>query len=636
MTAVLASARPSAAMTWKCGAGGTAASPAAAAFFARCSTNSSVSAVTGLATHAAGSFVFMEAAAAGASATPGGGEYLMKTRMAVCGAGSRGGSRPATKGTRDFEPALGMALRRALQSAARVSDGGAWRMRSGRRTLSLECAMSQATAVALPAGALALWVAGIDVRETSAYSAAVSHVVMPVLRRLDPETAHGLAVRAAGLGLAPREPPDVARAADNIAARFGGRTPPSVIGLAAGFDKQGDAIAGLLCVGFGSVEVGSITPLPQPGNPRPRMFRLPADRAVINRFGFNSDGLAAVIPRIALFMERRRASALGELHPRELLGEVGLNIGKNKEGDAVLDYAVGIAACAPFADYLVINVSSPNTPGLRALQAREQLVELVSVAKRVRDELPWGVAIPPWSSKPTADATAGRGITWSIDDPEASAGMRSSDAHVSLRRPDWEREREHPTPTDASWSEWLLRSRGWDARTHTTGSLATLALHLLSHGHGWRPDDEAAIANRWWRGLASRRLPPPLFVKIAPDLTDEQVDDIVATAKATGIDGIIVSNTTVARPSALLADPALTAEAGGLSGAPLMEPSTKLLAKLFVATGGALPLIGALARSCVRAQRSRGRATPSLPSASRLVVHSWVPLRRCRWRLIGG
>jgi len=575
-----------------------------------------------------------------------------------------------------------MAVRRALRGVAQVrarlvaSPPRLARARVSGRRPSLH---SQATVVAVPVGAVALWASGVDVRETRAYAALVTHVAMPVLRTaLDPEKAHGFAVAAAAAGLAPVEPPATARALDNIAARFGGRTPPTVIGLAAGFDKQGEAVGGLLRAGFGSVEVGSITPLPQPGNDRPRMFRLPADAAVINRFGFNSDGLATVLERVSTYVAWRRGASLDAMHPRELLGEVGLNIGKNKEGDAVLDYVVGVAACAPFADYLVINVSSPNTPGLRALQAREQLMELVVAAKRVRDELPWGVAQPPWladgdsatraprSGVPASgsDGVAGvggadgttvaaavtfggsRGVPSSAlsggpttaPSTSWSGGSSGSGRPVPACTLSWTAERaagrrrvqllEPALPADVAplakeldggWSEAVLRSRAWDARRRSTGDVATLALHLLTRGAAFDPATESALVNRWWRGVASRRLPPPLYVKIAPDVTDEQLADIVATAMAAKVDGLIISNTTVARPATLRSDAAVVAEAGGLSGAPLMERSTRVLAQVYQATGGKLPIIGEWGVRAVVApsQRILRTRAPLRPRADR-------------------
>lgn len=176
---------------------------------------------------------------------------------------------------------------------------------------------------------------------------------MAVLHSLDPEVAHGIAVWLAAHNLAPH---DLVPDAPSLRTRVFGMDFSNPIGLAAGFDKQGEAMDGLLRAGFGFVEVGTVTPLPQPGNPKPRMFRLPEDGGVINRFGFNSDGIDTVLARVKAF----RAS---QLRGVGAAGVLGVNVGKNKEGDAVRDFSAGVRAFSPHADYLVVNVSSPNTPG---------------------------------------------------------------------------------------------------------------------------------------------------------------------------------------------------------------------------------------------------------------------------------
>ena len=285
-------------------------------------------------------------------------------------------------------------------------------------------------------------------------------VAGPLLRRLDPETAHGLTVSALKTGLVP-----ASRAAADpaLACRVWGLDFANPVGLAAGFDKNAEVPDAMLAQGFGFVEVGSVTPRPQPGNPRPRVFRLPEQRAMINRYGFNNDGLDVVAARL----EGRSGRP----------GLVGANVGKNKEtADAAADYAIGIRRLARLADYLVINVSSPNTPGLRMLQGRGPLAELLDRSLAARAE-------------------------------SAAAGKV-----------------------------------------------------------------------------------PPLLLKIAPDLTDEDKGDIAEVALASGIDGLIVSNTTVSRPPGL--PPAIAAETGGLSGAPLMAASTAVLADMYRLTGGRLPLVG--------------------------------------------
>jgi dihydroorotate dehydrogenase len=287
----------------------------------------------------------------------------------------------------------------------------------------------------------------------------ISSLITRLLRLLAPETAHRVTIRAlaAGLGFHASGPEDPI-----LETRLWGRRFPNPIGMAAGFDKNAEAYRAVLRLGFGFAEIGSVTPRPQAGNPKPRLFRLTEDRAVINRMGFNNDGVEAVA---------RRLSDRGHLP-----GPLGVNLGKNKDSaDAAADYVQGVQALARYADYLVVNVSSPNTPGLRALQGREPLAALIEAVKRAR-----------------RDAC-----------PEA---------------------------------------------------------------------------------------PPPLLVKIAPDLQPEDKQDIAAVALASGLDGLIISNTTLARPASLRSPH--RGEAGGLSGAPLFQPSTELLAEMYRLTQGRLPLVG--------------------------------------------
>ena len=284
-------------------------------------------------------------------------------------------------------------------------------------------------------------------------------LVWPLLRLIEPETAHRLSVAALKAGLVPSP-----KGFDDpiLEVDLCGLTVPNPVGLAAGFDKDAEVADRMLAQGFGFVEVGTVTPRPQGGNPRPRLFRLEADRAVINRFGFNNQGLEAVRRRLA---ERRR---LGRP------GIVGANVGPNRDSpDPAADCAAGVGAFAGLADYLVINVSSPNTPGLRDLQGRRALEALLA----------------------------------------------------------------------------------------------------------------AALAARAETGAA-----PPLLVKIAPDLAFEDLRDIAEAALAAGIDGLIATNTTVERPAGLVGRH--RGETGGLSGRPLFEPSTAVLADLYRLTEGRLPLIG--------------------------------------------
>ena len=201
-------------------------------------------------------------------------------------------------------------------------------------------------------------------------------LTVPVIRCLEPERAHRLTVRALSMGLGP-----VQRAADDpvLATRVFGLDFPNPMGFAAGFDKNAEAWRAALRMGFGLVEVGSVTPQPQAGNPRPRMFRLAADEAVINRMGFNNDGIEAVARNL--------------VGPRR--GIVGVNIGKNREtADPVADYVAGARRMGPLADYMVVNVSSPNTPGLRALQDKAQLAAIIdAVSMALKEACPGGA--PP-------------------------------------------------------------------------------------------------------------------------------------------------------------------------------------------------------------------------------------------------
>lgn len=289
--------------------------------------------------------------------------------------------------------------------------------------------------------------------------------IKPVLWRLDPERAHHLALWALAHGLVPAaaEPDDPRLSATAFGRRFA-----NPIGLAAGFDKDARVWRRAGGLGFGLVEVGSVTPRPQPGNPRPRLFRLEKDRAVINRMGFNNAGVEAMAARLASrqLVSRRDDGAL----------VLGINLGKNKETeDAAADYEIGARRLGPFADYMVINVSSPNTPGLRALQGKAPLAALIQ-------------------------------------------------------------------------------------RTH--GALA-----------------EACGAKA-----------PPLLLKIAPDLTPQDLADIAEVALEGRLAGLIATNTTIARPSGL--DARYAAEGGGLSGRPLFEPSTAILRALYRLTQGRLPIIG--------------------------------------------
>jgi dihydroorotate dehydrogenase len=195
---------------------------------------------------------------------------------------------------------------------------------------------------------------------------------MRAMRLAEPETAHRLAIRALASGLAPTLPPPPS----GLATEAFGRRLASPLGIAAGLDKGGEAMAPLLRMGVSFLEIGAVTPKPQPGNPKPRLFRLPQDRAVINRFGFNSEGHAVVAERLRRF---RR-------HSRQADGVVGVNLGVNKDSQNPLaDYVAGVQAFAANADFVTINVSSPNTAGLRDLQQEETLHAIVEAARTARD-----------------------------------------------------------------------------------------------------------------------------------------------------------------------------------------------------------------------------------------------------------
>lgn len=204
--------------------------------------------------------------------------------------------------------------------------------------------------------------------------AAVFGAIAPFLRLLPPETAHTLTMRALALGFAPRvkEADDPALATELLGLRF-----QNPIGLAAGFDKNAETLDAMFRFGFGFVEAGTVTPRPQAGNPRPRLFRLGKDGAVVNRLGFNSEGMIRVMERLRRRGEKERRAA----------GVLGINLGKNREsGDAAADYAAGARAFVHLADYLALNVSSPNTPGLRDLQTKEALGNILTETRAAMEK----------------------------------------------------------------------------------------------------------------------------------------------------------------------------------------------------------------------------------------------------------
>jgi len=283
---------------------------------------------------------------------------------------------------------------------------------------------------------------------------------LPLLRWFDPEDAHRMAIQ--GLKLLPpsRPRPDDAK----LAVRAFGLNFPNPIGMAAGFDKSAEVPDALLRLGFGFVEIGTVTPKPQSGNPRPRLFRLERDEAVINRMGFNNDGAEAVLRRLAARANQG--------------GIVGVNVGANKDSvDRVADYVRLIETFAPVASYFTVNVSSPNTPGLRNLQQAAALDELLAKVIDARER---------------------------------------------------------------------VRQNAGDS---------------------------------------------PVLLKIAPDLSLGELDDVVHIARSRKVDGMIVANTTLARFSTLREQHRATQQ-GGLSGRPLFRLSTRMVAETYVRAEGAFPLVG--------------------------------------------
>lgn len=290
------------------------------------------------------------------------------------------------------------------------------------------------------------------------------HAVMPCVRLLDAEKAHVFAVKTAAIGLVPR---GKIREGDQnlLKSNVFGIEFSNPVGLAAGFDKNAECFDSMLKVGFGFVEIGSVTPKPQEGNAKPRVFRLSEDKAVINRYGFNSHGLETVKMRLLSRSKDDRSR-----------GILGINLGRNKTTkEPVADFVKGVEELGELADYIVINISSPNTPGLRKMQGKQQLQELISEVLDARNQL-------------------------------------------------------------------------------------------------------------------KRR--PPLLVKVAPDLTEEDKIDIavVLTDEETKVDGLIVTNTTITRPSTLTNEN--KTETGGLSGKPLTAMSTAVVGDMYKLTQGKIPIIG--------------------------------------------
>ncbi len=280
-------------------------------------------------------------------------------------------------------------------------------------------------------------------------------LALKALHRVDPEVAHGLSIKALTSGLAPAPGPVTSA---RLKTKLAGIALPNPVGLAAGFDKNAEALAPLSQAGFGFIEVGAATPRPQPGNPKPRLFRLTEDRAAINRFGFNNEGMEVIASRLAK-------------RPKDAI--IGLNLGANKDSeDRAADFARVLAHCGADLDFATVNVSSPNTEKLRDLQGKAALSALLNGVIETRE------------------------------------------------------------------------------------------------------------------GLSHR---VPVFLKIAPDLDREGIEDIAAVALETGVDAVIATNTTLSREGLQSSH---RAEAGGLSGAPLFEKSTRVLAQLSELLDGQVPLVG--------------------------------------------
>lgn len=315
-------------------------------------------------------------------------------------------------------------------------------------------------------------------------------IARPLLFKADAETAHNLSLAA--LKMAPIPP--CALDNDGLSQSFAGLHFPNPVGLAPGYDKNAEVPVEILRLGFGFTEVGTLTPLPQAGNPRPRLFRLIEDAAVINRMGFNNDGQDAAVARIQNIPANARS------------GPLGINIGANKDSaDRIQDYVIGVRNMESLADYLTVNISSPNTPGLRALQDRQALDDLLAQV------------------------------------------------------------------------------------------------------------------------MAARSHNKPVFLKVAPDLQPADIDDIVAVALARGIAALIVSNTTISRPS--LRSPH-AGEAGGLSGAPLRDMAQQRLIDFRKASGGALGLIGVGGISSAHDAYARIRAGAGLVQVYSALVYEGPGLAR--------
>lgn len=262
---------------------------------------------------------------------------------------------------------------------------------------------------------------------------ALFSLARPALFRVEAERAHALTIAGlAAWGRLGTPASENAARYRRLATRVAGLDFANPVGLAAGVDKDGRAIRGLFALGFGAVEIGTLTPLPQAGNPRPRLFRLVEDRAVINRMGFNNGGVAGALARVQALGGRAGPSASLRT------GVLGINVGANKESaDRVADYAAGVAAAAPLADYVTINISSPNTPGLRDLQHGAALAELLDACMAARGSTPLFLKVAPDLDAAAIDGVARAAIEARVDalivgnTTVSREGLRSSNAGES-------------------------------------------------------------------------------------------------------------------------------------------------------------------------------------------------------------
>ncbi|GAA0661020.1 dihydroorotate dehydrogenase [Sphingomonas insulae] len=288
----------------------------------------------------------------------------------------------------------------------------------------------------------------------------MSYALRPLLFALDAERAHALTLKA--LGVRATLPYPAAKANARLATRIGALTFANPLGVAAGLDKDGVAIAGLFGLGFGAVEIGTLTPLPQAGNPKPRLFRLVADRAVINRMGFNNGGLEAGLARA-----RRATRGTGRL---------GINVGANKDAaDRVADYVAGVTAAAPIADYVTINISSPNTPGLRDLQHGAALDDLLAACTAARGDTPLFLKVAPDLDTAAIDGIARAAIAHRLD---AIIMGNTTVSRPPLRSP-------HADQTgglSGAPLAVLARQRLADVRSATGGGIALIAAGGIDSG----------------------------------------------------------------------------------------------------------------------------------------------------------